>query len=52
MKLNRGLIGSDKARRDEAGFQQLKTELTQAFAALDTAYRQLDAEAVINRNKP
>lgn len=46
----RDLIRKDKAQADEAAFQRLKAELTQAFAAPETAYRPLSAADVIARN--
>jgi Arc/MetJ-type ribon-helix-helix transcriptional regulator len=46
----RDLIRRDKARAEAETFERLKAELTRAFAAPDTQYRSLDAEAVIARN--
>ena len=46
----RDLIRRDMARLDAESFERLKAELTHAFAAPDSAYRPLDAEAVIARN--
>jgi Arc/MetJ-type ribon-helix-helix transcriptional regulator len=47
----RDLIRRDKARADAEAFDRLKAELTHAFAAPDSAYAPLDAEAVIRRNQ-
>ncbi len=47
----RDLIRRDKARVETEAFERLKAELTRAFAAPDSAYRPLDAEAVIRRNR-
>lgn len=46
----RDLIRRDKARAEQDAFERLKAELSRAFAAPDSAYRPLDAEAVIARN--
>lgn len=46
----RDLIRRDKARAEVESFERLKAELTQAFAAPDSAYAPLDADAVIRRN--
>lgn len=46
----RDLIRRDKARAERDAFERLKAELSRAFAAPDSAYRPLDAEAVIARN--
>lgn len=46
----RDLIRRDKARAESETFERLKAELTRAFAAPDSAYRPLDAEAVFARN--
>ena len=46
----RDLIRRDKERSDTAAFDQLKTELTRAFAPPDSSYTPLDADAVIQRN--
>lgn len=46
----RDLIRRDKARAEQDAFERLKAELARAFAAPDSAYRPLDAEAVITRN--
>ncbi len=48
----RDLIRRDKARAEAESFDRLKAELTRAFAAPETAYRTLDADAVIKRNRP
>lgn len=47
----RDLIRRDKAQVEQDAFERLKAELTRAFAARDDAYRPLDAEAVIARNR-
>ena len=46
----RDLIRRDKARTEQDAFERLKAELSRAFSAPDSAYRPLDAEAVIARN--
>jgi Arc/MetJ-type ribon-helix-helix transcriptional regulator len=46
----RDLIRRDKARVDADAFERLKAELAHAFAAPDSAYRPLSADAVIARN--
>lgn len=46
----RDLIRRDKARAEHEAFERLKAELTRAFSAPDSAYRPLDAEALIARN--
>ena len=46
----RDLIRRDMARMDAESFERLKAELTQAFAAPDSAYSPLDADTVIRRN--
>ena len=46
----RDLIRRDKARAEQEAFERLKAELTRAFSAPDSAYRPLDANAVIARN--
>lgn len=46
----RDLIRRDKERADAEAFARLKAELKRAFAAPDSAYRALDAQAVIKRN--
>ncbi len=45
----RDLIRRDKERGDAETFTRLKAELKRAFAAPDSAYRPLDADAVIKR---
>ena len=47
----RDLIRRDKARVDSEAFERLKAELTHAFAAPDSAYRPLQADEVIRRNR-
>jgi antitoxin ParD1/3/4 len=47
----RDLIRRDKARVELEAFDRLKAELAHAFAAPDSAYQPLDAEAVIRRNR-
>jgi len=47
----RDLIRRDKERTEAESFDRLKAELTRAFAAPDSAYRPLDAEAVIRRGR-
>lgn len=46
----RDLIRRDKARAERDAFERLKAELSRAFSPPDSAYRPLDAEAVIARN--
>ncbi|NOT40404.1 MAG: addiction module antitoxin [Alphaproteobacteria bacterium] len=46
----RDLIRRDKERADAEAFTRLKAELTKAFAAPDSDYKPLGAEAVIKRN--
>jgi antitoxin ParD1/3/4 len=46
----RDLIRRDKERAEDEAFARLKAELSRAFAAPDSAYRQLDAATVIKRN--
>ena len=46
----RDLIRRDKERVEVERFGRLKAELTQAFAAPESGYAELDAEAVIARN--
>jgi antitoxin ParD1/3/4 len=46
----RDLIRRDKERADGEAFTRLKAELRKAFAAPDSAYKPLDAAAVIKRN--
>ena len=48
----RDLIRRDMARREDEMFQRLRAELTHAFAAPQSGYRPLDADAVIRRNTP
>jgi Arc/MetJ-type ribon-helix-helix transcriptional regulator len=48
----RDLIRQDQARAEAQAFERLKAELKRAFAAPDSAYAPLDAEAVIRRNRP
>ncbi len=45
----RDLIRRDKARAEAERFEQLKAELTHAFAAPDSAYRALNVEDVLAR---
>jgi len=47
----RDLIRRDKERTEGERFDRLKAELTRAFAAPDSAYKPLDAEAVIGRGR-
>ena len=47
----RDLIRRDKARVESEAMERLKAELTRAFAAPDDAYRPLDADTVIRRNR-
>lgn len=47
----RDLIRRDKERAERQAFDRLKTELTHAFAAPDSAYRPLSAADVIARNQ-
>ena len=47
----RDLIRRDKARAESETFERLKAELSRAFAAPDSAYRPLDAETLIARNR-
>ncbi len=47
----RGLIRTDMARAEEQAFQRLKTELTLAYAAPDSAYQPLTAADIIRRNR-
>lgn len=47
----RDLIRRDKARMEAETFERLKAELTRGFAAPDDAYRPLDADTVIRRNR-
>lgn len=46
----RDLIRRDKERAEVERFDQLKVELTRAFAAPQSSYATLDADAVIARN--
>ena len=46
----RDLIRRDKKRADAEAFTRLKAELSRAFAAPDSDYKPLDANAVIKRN--
>jgi antitoxin ParD1/3/4 len=47
----RDLIRRDKARVESEAFERLKAELTHAFAVPDSAYRPLEADEVIQRNR-
>lgn len=47
----RDLIRRDRDRVEREAFDRLKAELTQAFAAPDSAYLPLTAAEVIARNK-
>ena len=47
----RDLIRRDKERSERETFDRLKAELKHAFAAPDSAYSVLDAEAVIQRGR-
>ena len=47
----RDLIRRDKERVEADHFARLKAELTRSFAAPDSSYQTLDAEAVIARNR-
>lgn len=47
----RDLIRRDKERVEAEHFGRLKAELQRAFAAPETSYAFLDAEAVIARNR-
>lgn len=47
----RDLIRRDKERVDREAFDRLKAELTQAYAAPDSAYKPLTAADVISRNR-
>lgn len=47
----RDLIRRDKERKEQASFERLKAELTQAFAAPESSYRPLTAADVIARNR-
>ena len=46
----RDLIRRDMQRSESEAFERLRAELARAFAAPDSAYKSLDAEAVIARN--
>ena len=46
----RDLIRRDMARAQGESFERLKAELSQAFAAPDSVYQALSADAVIARN--
>lgn len=46
----RDLIRRDMERAEQAGFERLRAELAQAFAAPESAYRPLTAQDVIARN--
>lgn len=46
----RDLIRRDMERSEHEAFERLKAELARAFAAPDSAYQALDAQAVIARN--
>jgi antitoxin ParD1/3/4 len=46
----RDLIRRDKERAEREAFDQLKAELTVAFAAPDSAYEPLDADTILRRN--
>ncbi len=46
----RDLIRRDKERADAEAFARLKSELSKAFAAPDSAFKPLDADTVIKRN--
>lgn len=45
------VVSHDKACKDEERFQQLRAELTHAFAAPDSAYEPLTASDIIARNR-
>lgn len=47
----RDLIRRDKERVEQERFERLKSELTHAFAAPESAYRPLTAADVIARNR-
>lgn len=47
----RDLIRHDKARKDQEAFDRLKAELSQAFAAPESAYHPLTVTDVIVRNR-
>jgi antitoxin ParD1/3/4 len=46
----RDLIRRDKERTEAEQFDRLKAELTRTFAAPQSSYAPLDADAVITRN--
>ncbi len=46
----RDLIRRDMQRAEAEAYERLKAELNKAFAAPDSAYKALNAEAVIARN--
>lgn len=46
----RDLIRRDMDRTEQAAFERLRSELTQAFAAPESAYRPLTAQEVLARN--
>jgi putative addiction module CopG family antidote len=46
----RDLIRRDMERAEQVGFERLRAELAQAFAAPDSAYRPLTAQEVMARN--
>ena len=46
----RSLIRDDKARFEKESFERLKAELILAFSAPDSAYSELSAEDIFNRN--
>ncbi len=46
----RDLIRRDMQRAEAEAYERLEAELTKAFAAPDSAYKALNAEAVIARN--
>ena len=48
----RDLIRRDKARADAERLERLKSELTHAFAAPDSAYQSLSVEQVLARRAP
>jgi antitoxin ParD1/3/4 len=47
----RALIRRDKERTEAEQFDRLRAELTRAFAAPQSSYATLDADAVIARNR-
>lgn len=47
----RDLIRRDKERTESDAFERLKAELTRVFAAPDSSFEMLDADAVIARNR-